>query len=134
MKPVKFSVFTASISTVQNDDQSNQVKKEVLKKDSPSFFTSKHGNLSDRKIILTEEDLDAALTYLYSKTTKEVYEFVPKKIVEKEGIEDDGILFAKTRILEGQELRVMGELDETLDLESFTGVSFRVPWLRSTPL
>ena len=56
-----------------------------------------------------------------------MYEFVPKKIVEKEGIEDDGILFAKTRILEGQELRVMGELDEILDLESFTGVSFRVP-------
>ena len=62
VKPIKFSVFTASISTVQDDDHSNQEKKEVLKNDSPSFFTSKYGKLSNIGIILTEEDLDAALT------------------------------------------------------------------------
>ena len=98
-------------------------------------FMSNCTKLSDLGIILTEEDLSAALTYLYTKATMEIYKFVPKKIIEKEGIESEGILYAKTRILEGQELRVMGELDEMLDLESFTGVKFKVPLLeKHSPL
>ena len=60
-------------------------------------------------IVLTEEDLSTALAYLYTKATKEIYKFVPRKTVQKEGIEYEGILYVKTRILEGQELRVMGE-------------------------
>ena len=72
---------------------------------------------------------------MYTKATKEIHEFVSKKIVEKEGIESEGILYAKTRILEEQELRVMGELDELLDLENFTGVKFKVPLLeKHSPL
>ena len=72
---------------------------------------------------------------MYTKATKEIHEFVSKKIVEKEGIESEGILYAKTRILEEQELRVMGELDELLDLETFTVVKFKVPLLeKHSPL
>ena len=91
--------------------------------------------MSDLGIILTEEDSDTALTYLYGKATMEIYKFVPKKIIDKEGIESDGILFAKTRILEEQELRVMGELDEMLNMEDFTGVKFKVPLIeKHSPL
>ena len=100
-----------------------------------TLFLSNCRRLRDMGIVLTEEDLSTALTYLYTKATKEIYKFVPRKTVQKEGIEYEGILYAKTRILEGQELRVMGELDEMLDLESFTGVKFRVPLLeKHSPL
>ena len=83
----KFTVFNAN--TVIGDENSKMYRK-----------------LSDLGIIITEEDYDAALSYLYRKATMEIYEFVPKKTIEKEGIESDGILYAKTRILEGQELKM----------------------------
>ena len=47
----------------------------------------------------------------------------------------DDILFGSSRILEGQELRIVGFLKDTLDLESFTGVKFCVPPVRkNSPL
>ena len=52
---------------------------------------------------------------------------MPKQIIDKEGIVNYVILFAKTRILEEQELRVMGELDKILNMVDFTGVKFKVP-------
>ena len=115
-KRIKFTVFNAN-SVVGHEDA------KVYRK------------LSDLGIIITEEDYDAALRYLYRKATEEIYNFVPKKTIEKEGIESEGILYAKTRILEGQELKMMGELDEMLDLESFTGVKFKVPLIeKNSPL
>ena len=130
--PIKFSVFSASLSAPElKPDQIEKMKNETK----THFFNSNCGKLSDLGIILTEEDIDTALTYLYGKATKEIYEFVPKKIIDKEGIESDGILFAKTRILEEQELRVMGELDEMLNMEDFTGVKFKVPLIeKHSPL
>ena len=130
--PIKFSIFYASMSAPeQKPDQKEKIKNETK----THFFNSNCGKLSDLGIILTEEDIDTALTYLYGKATKEIYEFVPKKIIDKEGIESDGILFAKTRILEEQELRVMGELDEMLNMEDFTGVKFKVPLIeKHSPL
>ena len=121
MPPVKFTVFTAT--------SEDQIKSEDR---NTKYFMLNCTRLRDMGIVLTEEDLSAALTYLYTKATKEIYEFVPRKVIEKEGIESDGILYAKCRILEGQELRVMGELDEMLDLETFTGIKFRVP--KNSPL
>ena len=115
-KQIKFTVFNAN-SVMGHKDA------KVCRK------------LSDLGIIITEEDYDAALSYLFKKATEEIYKFVPKKTIEKEGIESEGILYAKTRILEGQELKMMGELDEMLDLESFTGIKFKVPLVeKNSPL
>ena len=138
VKPINFEVFAVineennieeveDIYAANNQPVQDEDRCEKVKNDLHSFFTSNCGKLSDLGIILTDEELDAALSNLYSKATMEIHEFVPKKTIEKEGIEINGILFAKTRILEEQELRVMGELDEMLDLECFTGVKFRVP-------
>ena len=96
-------IYDANSQSLQDEDKCEKVKNDLH-----SFFTSNCGKLSDLGIILTDEDLDAALINLYSKATMEIHEFVPKKTIEKEGIEINGILFAKTRILEEQELRVMG--------------------------
>ena len=64
--------------------------------------------LSDLGRVLTEKELDEALKYLYIKATMKIYKFVSKKTIEKEGFECDGIIFAKSQILEGQELRCTG--------------------------
>ena len=47
----------------------------------------------------------------------------------------DNIWYCQTRMLEGQTLRSVGDLEERLDLKSLTGVDFNVPLIhRSSPL
>ena len=47
----------------------------------------------------------------------------------------DRILYCRTRMLEGQTLRSVNDLADTLDLKSLTGVDFNVPLLhRNSPL
>ena len=43
----------------------------------------------------------------------------------------DGILYCSSRILDEQKLKAVGFLSESLDLESFTGLKFNVPLVRS---
>ena len=47
----------------------------------------------------------------------------------------NGIMYCKNRILESQTLRAVGELENIIDLQSFTGVNFNVPLVdRHSPL
>ena len=47
----------------------------------------------------------------------------------------DGVLFCKTRILEGQQLKIVGGLEDKVDLHTLTGISFRVPLIcKNSPL
>ena len=47
----------------------------------------------------------------------------------------DGVVYCKSRVEESQELRVVGGLEDSLDLSTFTGVNFRVPVIdRYSPL
>ena len=84
---------------------------------------------------LSDEMLSLSLQYLYRKATAEVIEFNDKKYVSKIGELYDGILYYKSCIEEGQELRIVGGLEDIMDLQSFTGVNFNVPVIdRYSPL
>ena len=39
----------------------------------------------------------------------------------------DGVLFCKSRLMEDQSLRALGGLENIVDLETFTGINFKVP-------
>ena len=84
---------------------------------------------------LSEEELSVGLEYLFKKATQEILKFEKIKDVNKIGVMKDEILYCSTRILEGQELKAVGCLKESLDLESFTGIKFCVPLIsRHSPL
>ena len=106
--PTKFTIFTADANTEQ-------------------LMPSTVSKLSHMNIKLREQDLSEALDYLYRKATREVIEFNDKKRVEKEGIEREGVLYAKSRILDGQTIRALGGLEEVVNLETITGIKFSVP-------
>ena len=72
------------------------------------------------------------MEYLFKKCTQEILKFENIKDVQKLGVMRDDILFCSSRILEGQELQVVGFLKDTLDLETFTGVKFCVPLVSKT--
>ena len=66
---------------------------------------------------------------MYRKASIEVKSFNDKKTVEKLCLEYEGVLFCRQRLLEEQQLRVVGEVEEYVNLESLVGVSYRVPVL-----
>ena len=82
---------------------------------------------SEKKIMLTEEELSSSLEYIFKKTTAEVLKFNDKKNVDKIGVLKDGILYCRSRLLESQNVRAVGDLEIGLNLKSFTGVNFAVP-------
>ena len=65
--------------------------------------------------------------------TQEILHFENMKEVQNVGVSEDEILFCLCRIMEGQELRAVDCLSETLDIESFTGIKFCVPLLSRQP-
>ena len=84
---------------------------------------------------LSDAELSAGLEYLYKKATQEILQFENMKDVNKIGVMKDEILYCSTRILEGQELKTVGFLEESLDLETFTGIKFCVPLIsKHSPL
>merc|ERR1711954_248314 len=76
---------------------------------------------------LSEEELSVGLEYLFKKATQEILKFEKIKDVNKISVMKDEILYCSTRILEGQELKTVGFLEESLDLVTFTGIKFCVP-------
>ena len=54
-----------------------------------------------------------ALAYLFKVASKEVKEFVKPDIVKKVSLERDGVLYSKSRILEGQRFILSGDLEES---------------------
>ena len=76
---------------------------------------------------LSDADLSQGLDYLYKKATKEIIKFDDKKDVEKIGVMKDDILYCRSRIMEGQSLKTVGALSESIDIETFTGINLCVP-------
>ena len=90
---------------------------------------------SDMILKLTDDELSEGLNYIFKKATDEVLKYHSKKYIDKRGIMIDGILFSKDRILEGQQLKIVGGLEKTIDLHSLTGISFKVPLIhKNSPL
>ena len=73
---------------------------ENLKKSKKGEITVK-GNKDPRTVRFTEDELKEAENYFWRKTTKEVKKFCPKKTWEKFTVESDGILYYKSRIVQG---------------------------------
>ena len=61
---------------------------------------------------LSKSDISWALEFLYKKGTEEVKKFNKPEFVKKITIERDGVLFSKSRILEGQRLQLAGGLED----------------------
>ena len=84
---------------------------------------------------LSDDNLSAALEFLYRIGSKEILSTMSRKEVEKVGVEKDGILFCKSRMLEGQALESVGGLVKKLNLQSLVGVDFNVHLVhRNSPL
>ena len=136
---VKFTAFQMSGKDDEAFDEKQEKEKlsEVFVVNGVTcVFENQVTKMKTKVLIrLSDEDLSAGLEYLFKKTTQEILKFENKKDVEKISVLKDEILFCSTRILEGQELRVVGCLKEDIDLETFTGIKFRVPLIsRHSPI
>ena len=86
------------------------------------------------KICLMEEDIQDALNYLYLTATKEVEKFNKPEALSKISIRKDGILFHRSRILEGQRFVQAGGF-EGLDVLTSQGINVLCPLIdRWSPL
>ena len=81
---------------------------------------------SDNLIVVTDEYINLALTYLYRKATNEVIHFYSKSKVERLGVVKDGILFSRTRIIDGMNFEQTEGLEvnalSNLGIKAFTPV------------
>ena len=64
------------------------------------------------KVVLDEDDVQRAMLYWYQKASAEVKHFVKKETVSKIAEEKEGILFNRSRILDGQRLIQAAEFSE----------------------
>ena len=62
------------------------------------------------KIQLSDEFVNDALNYLFRKASDEVQNFNQKDKIMKIGVEKEGVLFSRSRILEGQRFILAGDL------------------------
>ena len=60
--------------------------------------------------MLTDQYLNMALTYLYRKASSEVKRFNKEKAVQKIAVEEDQMLFSKSRIIDTMSFAEMGDL------------------------
>ena len=85
------------------------------------------------RVSLSDEDLSMALTHLYQKGSMEVKEFNSTFDVKKYTVERDGILYSRSRLIDGMDVIEAGGL-ELNDLGEL-GVTAKVPVLdRFSPL
>ena len=82
--------------------------------------------------MISDEAHSEALEYLYKKAKAEILRFYDKKTINKIGVMKNGIMYCKNRILESQTLRAVGELENIIDLQSFTGVKLQCSSSRQT--
>ena len=61
---------------------------------------------------IKDEDISFALQYWYKMGSREVTKFNRKEFVEKTAVEKNGILFCRSRIMDGQRFITTGGLDE----------------------
>ena len=81
-----------------------------------SWTTDENGAPDDpntsAKVQVDDEDVSRALVYWYSKATEEVWMYVKKDVIKRSGVEKEGILFCRSRILDGQRFLKTGEFAE----------------------
>ena len=115
MPPPKFAVF----NVFSQFDQSKVLSLDKL-------FNANGVNSSNR-FHLSDSALSLSLEYIFKKAGNELIHFNDTKFIVKVGEIVDGIVYCKSRIEEDQTLRAVGGLEDLVDLQSFTGVNFKVP-------
>ena len=76
------------------------------------------GTAADAILSITDDEMSRAMEYWYRKGTAEVKEFNNKELLSKISIEKDGILFSRSRIMDGQRFVMTGGFDkDSLGLE-----------------
>ena len=135
-KPPIFSVFSSFSS--QQEIVADEVVQFGQNNVSLSIYFNVNGVMLDklvfgeqscRTICIDDKHLSAALEYLFSRATAEVKHFNDAKYIQKIAVEHNNILYSKTRLQESAELRIVGHLADYMNLESFTGVNYKVPVL-----
>ena len=135
-KPPIFSVFSSFSS--QREVVADEVVQFGQNNVSLSIYFNINGVMLDkpvfddrscRTICIDDKHLSAALEYLFSRATAEVKHFNDEKYIQKIAVEHNNILYSKTRLQESAELRIVGHLADYMNLESFTGVNYKVPVL-----
>ena len=88
-------------------------------------------------ILVNKRDVSDALEYLYAKASMEVTKFNSSDLVKKIAVNKGGILFSKTRILDGQRVQLAGGLEDSELLSNLKdlNLNFESPVLdRFSPL
>ena len=87
-------------------------------------------------VLITKDDISRSLEYFFRKGSQEVIQFNKPDLVSKIAVHQNGILFSKNRILEGQRFQVAGGLENQNIVGSGEfGIQFKTPVLdRFSPL
>ena len=73
----------------------------------------------DFHVMITDDDQSRALEHLFKKATTEVKAFHKPEFLKKIAVEKDGILYSKSRILDGQRIKVAPGFEDLEFLKSF---------------
>ena len=77
--------------------------------------------------IISEIDRNQALEFIFRKETQLVKKFNSSKMLSKIAIEENDILYCKTRMLEEHNVKVVGGLNLDANLSELLNVNFKVP-------
>ena len=112
-------------------EKTNKEVEEVTQSTSPKFSIQHY--YSDKVVKLTphsdvmDMDRDRALEFIFRTESKLVKKFNSKNKLDKIAVELDGILYYKTRILEGQTVKVVGGLNIDTSVSGIFNLNFKVP-------
>ena len=121
----------SNVSTVDDFKKENEIvdvhriNMNDVHRISMTFGCKKPGRTFSGKvhIMIGSDDISQALHYLFSKATAEVKKFVKPEMLNKISFEKNGILFSRTRLLDGQRFQETGGLE---DLNILTDLNIRV--------
>ena len=70
--------------------------------------------IKNKTVILpSDKDISDALAYYFRVATQEVKEFVKPEIIKKIAVESQGILYSKSRVMDGQRFTLSGDLKDS---------------------
>ena len=139
--PVVVRIYATIIKFVTNCSKNRKILRHLLSEANFQFsvFNSyttddlQVGDVPQPGVVLGDQQLSAALTFLYQKASMEVKEFNSQSVIKKYTVEKNNILYSKGRLIDGMNFIEAGGLDLG-DLGEL-GVNVQVPVLdRYSPL
>ena len=131
----KFTIFSLSDDNMSTKNMAQPPKNKLVEYFRVNGVVAMGVGKKQEKIALTDSELSASLEYLYKKETMILNKFNDKKLLVKAAVLKEDVYYCKTRLLEGQDLKVVGDLEEKMDLFTLTGINFNVPVLdKMSPL